>query len=59
MTDDKMPELTDAERAVLVDSYIKTKPARDRIEKRRREQGALNSDEARRRRTGDDDHFGS
>jgi hypothetical protein len=41
---------TDAERAALIDAYLKSKPKRDLIERRRREHARLNSDEAIRQR---------
>jgi hypothetical protein len=59
MTANKLPELTDAEKAALVDAWFKTKPERDRLEKHRREQGALNTDEARRRRGVDPKPWGT
>ncbi len=55
---DPLPLPTDAERAALIDAYLKQKPQRDLIERRRREQARLNSEEAIRRRIGDDDLFG-
>jgi len=47
---DPLPPLTDAEKAALIEAYLKSKPKRDQIERRRREQAQLNSDEAIRQR---------
>jgi hypothetical protein len=46
----RLPPLTDAERAALIEAYLKSKPRRDLIEKRRHEQGRINSDDAIRQR---------
>jgi hypothetical protein len=53
-----MPELTEAEQRALIEEYFRQKPARDLAERRKLEQAELNSPEARRRRTGTDEHFG-